>query len=308
MREGHPKRPFADALAPAPAGVAASDAELTALPPRHREALAKLEQGYEMACSTEGFRQYLRVVSHLYAYSPRNVVLIFAQMPEATMVTSYDRWRAAGRQVRKGEQGLRIFYPQFRLCDVENDATGEIEKHKLLTGFGIGSVFDVSQTDGPPIAPPPLPEDHFATTEEARLVDRTIASFLIGEGLRLEQKGMNGKRGYFDPDEREIALNAELPDDDGKAKTLVHEAAHYLAGDKGGWKGRDLREFVAEGSAYAALLSRGVDTGTYSIPYLQWFTREPDMMATAMPRIAIVTRKLIAVMDGEKPEEMGEWL
>ena len=134
-----------------------------------------------------------------------------------------------------------------------------------------------------------------------------IASFLIGEGLRLEQKAMTGKRGYFDPEEQEIALNAELPDDDGRAKTLVHEAAHYLAGDKGGWKGRDLREFVAEGSAYAALLSRGVDTGAYSIPYLQWFTRETGIMAIAMPKIANVTKKLIAIMDNERVEAMGGW-
>jgi hypothetical protein len=303
MRERQPNR----VIPAAHASDASHEAELAALSPRHREALAKLEAGYEMACSKEGFRQYLAVVSRLYSYSPRNVMLIFAQMPTATVVNAYERWQEAGRQVRKGEQGLRIFYPQFRVYDVENDATGEVEKHKLLTGFGIGSVFDVSQTDGPPIAPPPAPEERFASTEEARLVDRAVSSFLIGEGLRLEQKGMDGKRGYFDPEEREIALNAGLPDDDGRAKTLVHEAAHYLAGDKGGFKGRDLGEFVAEGSAYAALLSRGVDTARYSIPYLQWFTREPGMMVVAMPQIAIVTKKLIAIMDNERVEDMGEW-
>lgn len=284
------------------------EAELAALSPRHREALAKLEAGYEMACSNEGFRQYLRVVSHLYAYSPRNVVLIFAQMPDATMVNSYDRWQESGRQVRRGSTGIKIFYPQFKVHRVDDEQAGEEEVVRRLTGFGIGNVFDVSDTDGPPIEIPRAPQERFDTTEEARQVDRAVSSFLIGEGLRLEQKSMTGKRGYFDPEEREIALNAELPDDDGRAKTLVHEAAHYLAGDKGGWKGRDLREFVAEGSAYAALLSRGVDTGAYSIPYLQWFTREPDMMAIAMPQIAIVTQKLIAVMDGERPEAMGEWL
>jgi antirestriction protein ArdC len=307
MREGHPTRPFAEALAPAPAGVATSDIELTALPPRHREALAKLEQGYAMACSHEGFRQYLRVVSHLYAYSPRNVMLIFAQMPEATMVNSYERWQAANRQVRKGERGLKIFYPQHRLVPREDD-DGVEERRRVLTGFGIGNVFDVSQTDGPPLAPPTPPDERFATTDVAGALTDRLASFLIGEGLRVEQKPLPKVRGYFDPDKREVALNAALPRDDGWLKTLGHETAHYLAGDTAGWEGRPLREFVAEASAYAALLAMGVDTSGYSLDYIKWWTREPGMVKTAMPEIAVVTKRLIAIMEGERPEAMGEWL
>ena len=51
-----------------------------------------------------------------------------------------------------------------------------------------------------------------------------------------------------------------------------------------------------------------MDTSEYSLPYLQWWTRQPDMMRLAMPQIALVTKKLIAIMDGERPEEVGEWL
>jgi antirestriction protein ArdC len=307
MREGHPKKPFADAIAPSPAGVTMSDAELATLSPRHRGALEKLEHGYEMACSNDGFRQYLRVVSHLYAYSPRNVMLIFAQMPDATMVNAYERWRSAGRQVRKGERGLKIFYPQHRVVTMETDA-GEEERHHLLTGFGIGNVFDVRQTDGPPLAPPTPPEERFATSDVAGALTDRLAAFLIGEGLRVEQKPLPKARGYFDPDKREIALNATLPRDDGWLKTLGHETAHYLAGDTGGWEGRPLREFVAESSAYAALLAMGVDTSSYSLDYIKWWTTQPGMVKTAMPEIAAVTKKLIAILEEERPEAMGEWL
>ena len=238
-------------------------------------------------------------------------MLIFAQDPDATAVNAYDRWQQAGRQVRQGEIGIRIFYPRFRSVTDEDEideTTGQPKRQQVLTDFGIGSVFDIRQTDGPPIEIPRAPQERFDTTEEARQVDRAVSAFLIGEGLRLEQKRLPGTRGYYDPARREIAVNAELPDDDGRAKTLVHEAAHHLAGDTASWEGRTLREFIAEGSAYAALLSRGVDTGAYSIPYLQWWTREPGMMQIAMPRIAAVTKTLIAVMDGERPEEMGEWV
>jgi antirestriction protein ArdC len=283
------------------------DAELGTLSPRHREALAKLEQGYEMACSDAGFKAYLHVVSHLYAYSPRNVMLIFAQMPDATMVNAYERWQEAGRQVKKGERGLKIFYPQHRIVTIADDA-GEEEWHRILTGFGIGNVFDVSQTDGPPLAPPRPPEERFGTSDVADALTDRLAAFLIGEGLRVEQKPLAKVRGYFDPGKREIALNDTLPRDDGWLKTLGHEAAHYLAGDVAGWEGRPLREFVAESSAYAALLALGVDTSGYSLDYITWWTREPKMVKTAMPEIAAVTRKLIAIMEGERPEVMGDWL
>lgn len=308
MHEGHPNTPLPEALAPSPAGVSLTDAELANFSPRHREALEKLEHGYEMACSNEGFRQYLQVVSHLYAYSPRNVMLIFAQMPDATMINSYERWRAAGRQVKKGERGLKIFYPRHRVVTRENEATGEEEPRTMLTGFGIGHVFDVSQTDGPPIAPPTPPAERFGTSDVAGELTNRLATFLIGEGLRVEQKPLAKIRGYFDPEKREIALNDALSRDDGWLKTLGHETAHYLAGDTAGWEGRPLREFIAEASTYAALLAAGVDTSAYSLDYIKWWTREPGMVKTAMPEIAVVTKKLIAIMEGERPEAMGDWL
>lgn len=304
MRERQPNQ----AISEAHATDGLPDAELAALSPRHREALEKLEAGYEMACSNEGFRQYLRVVSRLYSYSPRNVMLIFAQMPSATMVNAYDRWQAAGRQVRKGERGLKIFFPMFRFLETENETTGEPEQRRVLMGFGLGNVFDVSQTDGLPIEPPRPPEERFGTTAVARELDRRLATFLIGEGLRVETKPIPKVRGYLDPEKREVALNADLRDDDGKTKTLAHETAHYLAGDTAGWEGRPLREFIAEGSAYAALLAMGVDTSAYSLDYIKWWTREPGMVKTAMPEIAGVTKKLIAIMEGERPEDMEAWL
>ena len=131
--------------------------------------------------------------------------------------------------------------------EVENETTGEVgAAARSCTSFGIGNVFDVSQTDGPPIAPPQPPEERFGTTAVARELDRRLATFLIGEGLRVETKPIPKVRGYLDPAKREVALNAELADDDGKTKTLAHETAHYLAGDTAGWEGRPLREFIAE--------------------------------------------------------------
>ena len=81
---------------------------LDATNPTHLEALQKLERGYEAVTREPGFKAYLDVLAKLYTYSPRNVMLIFAQRPDATLVNSYDRWKASGRQVKKGSRGIQI--------------------------------------------------------------------------------------------------------------------------------------------------------------------------------------------------------
>ncbi|MEU6040994.1 toprim domain-containing protein [Actinomadura sp. NPDC047616] len=65
-------------------------------------------------------------------YGFANTLLIAAQWRAAADVRSYDEWRAAGRQVRKGETGIRIV-----------SADGRVR-----------AVFDIAQTDGLPPSPP----------------------------------------------------------------------------------------------------------------------------------------------------------
>lgn len=64
-------------------------------------------------------------------YGFTNTLLIAAQWRAASDVRSYEAWRSAGRQVRKGETGIRIVAP----------------------GGGLRAVFDVAQTDGLPLLP-----------------------------------------------------------------------------------------------------------------------------------------------------------
>ncbi|MFI0451304.1 toprim domain-containing protein [Actinomadura sp. 6N118] len=66
-------------------------------------------------------------------YGFTNTLLIAAQWRAASDVRSYEAWRAAGRQVRKGEAGIRIITADGRLR----------------------AVFDVAQTDGLPLQEQP---------------------------------------------------------------------------------------------------------------------------------------------------------
>src|SRR5215207_3749563 len=108
---------------------------LDATNPKHLDALQKLERGYAAVTREPGFKAYLDVLAKLYTYSPRNVMLIFSQRPDATLVNSYDRWKESGRQVKKGSRGIQIFYPQHRVVDDLDPNTGDPVTRKALVGF-----------------------------------------------------------------------------------------------------------------------------------------------------------------------------
>ncbi|EHO5129045.1 DUF1738 domain-containing protein, partial [Listeria monocytogenes] len=106
------------------------------------------------------FQEMLNVLASGHHYSFNNVVMIASQRPDATMVRGFKQWQALGRHVVKGEKGIDILVPTFKKIEVQkiNEQTGEVlrdkngdpqsEVRQSITGFTIGKVFDVAQTDG----------------------------------------------------------------------------------------------------------------------------------------------------------------
>src|SRR5215213_9316364 len=140
---------------------------------RQRAVLAKLEEGTEAILTSEGFAAYLKTLAKFHSYSFTNVLLIQTQRPDATLVNSYARWKRLGRQVTKGETGIRIFFPIFRTG--EDPLTGEEERH--LVSFGIGSVFDIAQTEGDPIPDAPPVTELTGTDDVATALNLKLSRF-----------------------------------------------------------------------------------------------------------------------------------
>ncbi len=82
-----------------------------------------------------------------HPYSLHNTLMIAVQRPDATLCAGFKQWRKLGRQVRKGESGLLIWYPTQRKTDPDDENATATE-----TSFLTGYVFDVTQTD--PITQP----------------------------------------------------------------------------------------------------------------------------------------------------------
>lgn len=88
-------------------------------------------------------------------YSLFNYLLIYNACPNASLVAGFAHWKKHNRHVKKGEKAIRIFAPllinrqdQEEAKETQSDQKTAI---KILVGFRIVSVFDISQTAGEPI-------------------------------------------------------------------------------------------------------------------------------------------------------------
>ena len=82
------------------------------------EALETLCHSLENGKSQE-LVNFLNVMAKFPKYSLRNIFLISAQNPRASLVMGHKKWLEIGRQVKKGEKALRIYAP-IKINDSEN--------------------------------------------------------------------------------------------------------------------------------------------------------------------------------------------
>jgi hypothetical protein len=89
-----------------------------------------------------------------HALSVHNSCLVLAQLPTASVVGGFRQWKEHGRSVRKGERGLMIWVPTSCKADAEQPAPeaqppaeGQTEGGARRSGFVMGTVFDISQTE-----------------------------------------------------------------------------------------------------------------------------------------------------------------
>lgn len=273
--------------------------------------VATLEQGIERILGSEGFAAYLRVMARFPTYSATNAALILVQRPEATRVAGYRAWQALDRQVRKGERGIKIFVPYRRRALVAHETTEDGEDEhthgqpqgpgmERVSGFGVGTVFDVAQTEGEPLPASPTIQELDGTSEIGEAIDRRLSRFLLDEGLRLTTEDTGRARGYYAPEGRLIALSDRLTGDQ-QAKTLTHEAAHYLA-DHRGRIDRDDAETVAESSAFVVLAHFGIDTGGYTFPYVATWAKDKAVLRRNLAEVQQVASRLIGAIEGTPVE------
>lgn len=152
--------------------------------------------------------------------SPNNVLLILCQAPWATRVAGYRKWQEMGRQVRKGERGIAVLAPcTYKTGTDEHDAPEEAEPRKVLRGFRVVHVFDVSQTDGEPL--PSLDAPLLDGEAPAALWDG-LAAQVAAAGFELERGDCGGANGRTDYLGRVVRVRVDVESAQA-TKTLAHD-------------------------------------------------------------------------------------
>lgn len=252
-----------------------------------REITDKLEEGIKDLFESENYINYLKCMSKFTDYSFNNTLLIAIQRPDSSLVAGYKKWEEMGRYVRKGEKGIKILAPciykkeketeaEPDICESDNDKPKESEK--VLTGFRVVSVFDISQTEGEP-----LPTIAHKLTGDVKGYSDFMEVLKQISPVPIKFEKIDGSaNGYYHLTNKNIVIDEGMSEV-MNCKTTIHEIAHAILHDKdtGLEKDSDLdrltKEVQAESVAFTVCQYYGLDTSDYSFGYVAGWSSGKDL-------------------------------
>lgn len=236
--------------------------------------------------------------------------------PVPTQVAGFKQWQALGRRVLAGQSGYMILAPltaRFatssptdpsswrRLERNERPRPGEVVRPRMI-GVRPTYVWDVSQTDG--VTLPAFPIPHLLSGEAPVGLWDGLADMVRGEGFRLstvEASTLGGANGVTDFGARIVEIREGM-DAAAQVKTLAHELAHIRMHDPmtEAVTHRGIGEVEAESVALMIAAAHGMDTGSYTIPYVSsWATSVKDkpVVEVVQDTGERVRRAAVAILD-----------
>ena len=282
--------------------------------PSNREQVKQIVAGIEGSIQelfqSEQYAEYLRTMSRFHTYSVNNTILIHMQMPNATHVAGYNKWKNQfGRHVKQGEKGLTIIAPtpfkrkieemkldpdtKAPVLDEDGNAVTE-EREIEIPLFKPVKVFDVSQTEGAPL--PSLVSNLTGDVEQyeafMEALRRTSPMSINVEPLR------PGLDGLCNHDDQIISIQEGMSQVQTVCAT-VHEITHAVlhsrekdrltaaAGDVTKEppkpKDKNTMEVEAESVSYTVCQYYGIETGANSLGYIATWSKNrslPELKAS----------------------------
>lgn len=287
-----------------------------------KEISERLEQGVKEIFTSERYTEYLNTMSKFHNYSFNNTLLITMQKPKATLVAGYQAWQKKfNRHVKRGEKGIQIIAPapirekqEIEKIDpvtkepvIGDDGQPETEiVEMVIPRFRVTTVFDVSQTEGEPIAELKVPE----LTGSVQFYDTFMQALQNISPVPIRMMNVEGEaKGYYHQTEKYIAIKEDMSNVQ-TMKTGVHEVSHALLHDRevmdaeGVLKDQTTKEVEAESIAYIVCNHFGLDTSEYSFTYIASWCESRDMKALKASMDTI--RKTSAEIIGNIEEQMHE--
>jgi antirestriction protein ArdC len=267
-----------------------------------KELVESLKQGF-----SEKLLDYLGTMSKFHQYSFGNCMLIYMQKPDATFVAGFGRWLQLKRYVRKGEKGIAILAPMVgkRKKDSEaeqktqsgsSDASSETSS-KVLYGFRVVHVFDLSQTEGEE-----LPEFASLSGDPGDKIQR-LEEIVRGHGISVEfVDSLLGDANGTSAGGK-ISIKSSLPKPQ-MFSTMVHELAHELLhwGDRRESTTKAVRETEAESVAFVVCRAAGLECSTRASDYIQLWNGDEQILLQSLELIRSVASKIISQLDASNVE------
>ena len=256
-----------------------------------------LKDGIKDYFESDTYKEYLTAMSKFHEYSPRNVQLILKQNPQATLVTSYSKWKNEfERHVNKGEKPLRIMAPvslKKRDPITKEPILDKDGNEQIFTSFRLVSVFDISQTSGKEL-PKPVYELK-GTFKDYAVLYKSMkeVSEKNGVPIRFEDIG-TGSGGYYSRQNNEIVIQTGMSEKQ-TLKTIIHEMAHSelhsIEKILDNPLSRSERELQAESVAFVVSNHYGIDTSEYTFGYLASWTEDKEGLKDLEEQINIVQKE-----------------
>jgi antirestriction protein ArdC len=257
----------------------------------------EMEAALRAMLTEEGWRHLLDLRAHPgHRYSLNNIAWLCGQAMARDMslteVRGYRAWEAVGRHVRRGEKALRVLAPVTAKVTPKPDDPAQAtegEPQVRVVGWRAVPVFDIAQTDGPPL---PSVSDRLDAGDPTDLAER-IRGYLAERGWEVRTAPRSEMpvqaHGVTRPHLREVVVADDLSPAQAAA-VLAHELAHTLLPDLDG----PISELAAESFAFILCRRAGLDVSEIAFPYLGVMASAttPDEIVRQVTSAADVAAKL----------------
>ncbi|MBD5469897.1 MAG: hypothetical protein HDR19_01905 [Lachnospiraceae bacterium] len=286
-----------------------------------KEITDRLEQGIGELFESQQYKDYLTTMSKFHSYSFNNIVLIFSQKPNASLIAGYNAWKTEHqRQVVKGAKAIKILAPAPYKVKVQRnkvdpntrktilDENGDPVKETVEVQkpyFKVVNVFDVSDTEGKEIP-------SIGIGELSGNVEKYDEFFEVLKKIcpiPIEFEHINtGAKGYYSNADNKIVINKGMAQMQN-IKTAIHEMSHHYLHSRdtpnfSEDKTRNSKEVEAESVAYTVCQHYGIDTSDYSFAYIATWSKDKEMpeLKASLDIIRKTSSDFIKKIDGHMQE------
>ncbi len=226
----------------------------------------------------EDLVEYLKFSERFaYQYSAKNMQLIFSQNRGAVFCQSLKAWKEQGYPVKENQQGMKIFVPvkatylqtdkgEVRLIEATPEQKKLFKEGKLKSRtalhFGVGTTFDVAQTEFPVENYPKILTAGYDSEKHRGYLENLIQYAKEHLGVEIysgeNEKQIQGValRGYLQG--KDIHVNSILKDSEALS-TFTHELGHHILNHQMSQKITCQKEFEADAFSILLLTHLGIE-------------------------------------------------